>query len=722
MSGLFLVGMSGVEADAGQVKPPAPVTPHVHNAPDGDDADDADGHDEHEHMLEDLAQTPINVIEKQTRANAVRIQKATGVRPGAARTRAAVAADPGKSGSWSAVVDTPVVPVFQAVLPNGKVLIWDSVGDNAAESYPVHDFTRAMVWNPADNSYKRVDVQGTNIFCSGFAHLSNGNILVAGGNLNAQTQGTVTTYVFDWRTETWTRGPDMAAGRWYPAVAETANGEEVIVGGGPTTAEVYQTDGSIRPLTGFTKYGLRVYPFMGSRPDTQLGFFGPYATGYTISTSGSGVITATGTRDSIAREYGSFATYDIGKTVVVGGGDLTEDGVADVPTRTAVVLDSNAAGFPTVASTGSLSTGRRQLNSTLLADGSVLATGGMSSAATSPLVDLDHAVTAAERWDPATGQWTVLASASRVREYHSTAALLPDGRVMTGGGGVCAICMTDGYLEKNIEYFTPPYLYKKDGTGQLASRPVISTAPAGVGINAGFTVSTPQAGSIRKVALVGLADVTHSIDQGQRYVPLTFSASGTTLSVTGPPNGGVTPPGYYMLFVVDAAGVPSVAKIVQVTEGPAPVMSPLRNGTGRCIDVPGGSTAIRTYLWLYTCNGSTAQSLSRLPGDNTVRILGNCLDVSSGSLVPGQRIWAYRCNGTAAQRWSFKDGTIRPMGNTALCLAAASSANKAALQLATCNGYIIQRWSNQPVPRGRGPAVPRPYGRSVPSTTPARAR
>ena len=128
------------------------------------------------------------------------------MRPGTARTKASVAADPGQSGSWSSVIGTPVVPVFEAVLPNGKVLIWDSVGDNAAESYPDHSFTRAMVWNPADDTYKRVDLQGSNIFCAGFAHLANGNILVAGGNANAKLDGTVQTHVFNWQTETWTRG------------------------------------------------------------------------------------------------------------------------------------------------------------------------------------------------------------------------------------------------------------------------------------------------------------------------------------------------------------------------------------------------------------------------------------------------------------------------------------------------------------------------------------
>ncbi|MEV0901644.1 galactose oxidase-like domain-containing protein [Actinoplanes sp. NPDC049802] len=648
--------------------------------------------DDQQHREEDLVGTPMHVIEQQTRANADRIHRETGRRPGTAQTRAAVA-DPGAAGEWSPVVGTPVVPVFTAVLPNGKVLIWDSVGDNPTESYPDHTFTRAMVLNPADNTVKRVDLQGSNIFCAGFAHLPNGNILVAGGNANAQLAGTVRTYVFNWQTETWTRGADMAAARWYPSVAETANGEEVIIGGGPATAEVYQADGAIRKLTNFTKYSARIYPFMGSRPDTQLGFFGPGTTGYTISTSGNGVITGTVTRDAINRDYGSFSPYDIGLSLVVGGGNITENGVAKVPTRTAAVLNANRATNPTVTTTGSMSQGRRQLNATVLADGSVLATGGMTSAAVNGLVDLDNAVTTAERWDPATGRWTVLAGASRVRQYHSTAALLPDGRVLTGGGGICGVCLRVGYLEKNVEYFSPPYLFEKDGSGDLADRPVISTAPASVSVNGVFTVTTPQAAGIRKVALVGLGDVTHGVDQGQRYVPLKFTTSGTTLTVTGPPTGGAAPPGYYMLFVVDADGVPSVARMVQVAKGPRPLMSPLRNNTGRCLDVPGSAIAARTYVQAYTCNNSKAQALTTL-SDSTLRVLGSCLDVPSSNFVAGQRIWIYTCNNTNAQKWRLgSDGTVRPLGNTNLCLAAASSANNAQISIASCTGAALQKWT-----------------------------
>lgn len=155
-----------------------------------------------DHAADDLVGTPVSKIERLTNDTKQKIQRETGQDPGADPQRRmnisgqessafAVSADPGISGKWSAVYGTQVVPVFQAVLPNGKVLIWDSVGDNPTESYPDQSFTRAMVWNPTNNTYRRVDLWGYNIFCAGFAHLPNGNILVAGGNKDTQLAGIV---------------------------------------------------------------------------------------------------------------------------------------------------------------------------------------------------------------------------------------------------------------------------------------------------------------------------------------------------------------------------------------------------------------------------------------------------------------------------------------------------------------------------------------------------
>jgi Domain of unknown function (DUF1929)/FG-GAP repeat len=534
-----------------------------------------------EHAKEDLANTSIEQIEKETAAQAAKIEKETGNKPGRrnkdqnvpnATLSAAAAQDPGQGGKWSSVLPTSVVPIFQAVLPNGKVLIWDSVGQDAPEQMPDNTFTRAMVWDPQTNTSVRKDVSGYNIFCAGYTQLADGNVLVAGGNKNTALDGIVQTHIFNWQTETWKPGPDMAAARWYPAVQALGNDEAVIVGGGPTVPEVYQTDGKLRRLSNASGYSDRLYAFLTTRPDGKVELMGPPTQMNTINTSGTGAITATTARDTINRTYGGFATYDKGKVLVAGGGDITEGTQPHVPTKTARIVDVNGGGNPTVTDAGSMSVGRRQHNLTILADGSVLATGGMSKA-TNANVDLNNPVFAAERWVPPTGTgpgtWTVLSGASRVRQYHSSATLLPDGRVLTGGGGVCASCVSAGYLEKNVEYFEPPYLFKKDTSGDPASRPVIDNAPGSAIYGQDFTIDSPQAGSIAKVGLVRLGAATHSQDQGQRYVPLSFKPPSSTITATAPANSNIAPAGYYMLFIIDNAGVPSVAKMIKIQQKPA---------------------------------------------------------------------------------------------------------------------------------------------------------
>ena len=231
-------------------------------------------------------------------------------------------------------------------------------------------------------------------------------MLVAGGNKNAALDGIVQTHLFNWQTETWSTGPDMAAARWYPAVQALGNNEAVIVGGGPAVPEVYQTDKTLRKLSNASGYSDRFYAFLTTRPNGQVELMGPVTQMNTINTSGAGAIAATKTRDSINRTYGGFATYDIGKVLVAGGGDITEGSQTHVPTKTAYIVDVNGTSTTspntTVTQTSSMSVGRRQHSLTILADGSVLATGGMSKA-TNANADLNNPVFAAERWDPKTG-------------------------------------------------------------------------------------------------------------------------------------------------------------------------------------------------------------------------------------------------------------------------------------------------------------------------------
>ena len=179
-----------------------------------------------------------------------------------------------------------------------------------------------------------------------------------------------------------------------------------------------------------------------------------------------------------------------------------------------------------------------------------------------------------------TGQWKTLAAQQVTRQYHSTALLLPDGRVLSAGGGICGTCDQVQYLAKNAEVFTPPYLFKQDGSGELAPRPAITAAPADAAYATPFQISTPQAASINKVGLVRLGAVTHSVDMEQRYVPLNFTRGSGTVTVTAPRDANVAPPGMYMLFAIDANGVPSAASMVTLKDTASPTTVSLSQPAG----------------------------------------------------------------------------------------------------------------------------------------------
>jgi Domain of unknown function (DUF1929)/Bacterial Ig domain len=477
-------------------------------------------------------------------------------------TAAAVAVDPGQVGAWGPVDPWPVVGIHVALLPNGKVLAWDSVGDAATEKFTNHTFTRATVYDPATGTHTNVDVDtGHNIFCAGFAHLSDGRLFIAGGNLNSALNGIVQTHLFNPASNAWSLGPNMAAARWYPSVTPLTNGEMLITEGGPDIPQVRRTDGSLRTLSS-AGLNLPLYPWLDVAPDGRVFYSGPDPTLRKLDPSGTGAWQSVGQRDTINRGYGSRAVYDVGKTLVAGGGPSSND---------ARVIDTNGA-TPQVSATSPMAFGRRQHNLTLLADGSVLATGGNFTGA--GLIDMNGGVYNAERWDPATGQWSTLAAQAVTRQYHSTALLLPDGRVVSSGGGICGTCDDVGYLAKNAEVFTPPYLFKKDGSGELAPRPEITGAPGTVGYGASFEITTPNAASIQKVGLMRLGSQTHSVEMEQRYVPLSFTAGTGTLTASVPANMHTAVPGVYMLFIVDSAGVPSVARMVNLDPAAPPPPPP----------------------------------------------------------------------------------------------------------------------------------------------------
>ncbi len=211
----------------------------------------------------------------------------------------------------------------------------------------------------------------------------------------------------------------------------------------------------------------------------------------------------------------------------------------------------------------------------LLPDGKVLAVGGGGGGA------YTNSIKQAEMFNPQSETWTPMASQLVPRVYHSTAVLLPDGRVLSAGHD-------NGAQQTTAEIYSPPYLFQ-------GPRPTISSAPSSLSYGGQFTISTPQASSIQRVALIRPSSTTHSLHADQRYVDLSFTAtSGTTLSATAPANGTAAPAGPYMLFLVSSSGVPSVASFLSVTGGtpnlPAPTISgfsPPSGSVGSVVDITG---------------------------------------------------------------------------------------------------------------------------------------
>ena len=216
----------------------------------------------------------------------------------------------------------------------------------------------------------------------------------------------------------------------------------------------------------------------------------------------------------------------------------------------------------------SLAYARYHHNHTILADGSVLITGGTTDN------DGNVPVYPTELYDPGSNPPTTMTRATLApsptpRMYHSSALLLPDGRVLSMGGQGGDPVVN----QQNGDFFYPPYLF--DDADNLISdsqRPAAQAAvsPSLVGTGATFTVTgvTPGTGAsnIVKASLIRPASVTHANNFDQRYLPLVFNwnASTNECIVTSPSFAEEAPPGYYMLFFVNDQGHPSKAKFLRI--------------------------------------------------------------------------------------------------------------------------------------------------------------
>ncbi len=378
--------------------------------------------------------------------------------------------------------------------------------------------------------------------------MSDGRVFIAGGHIYQgainDTQGVANTTVFDPASNAWTEGPPMSQARWYPTTMLLGDGTVIAcagtinTGANATTIDHYDpAGGTLKTLPSSASKAMSTYPRMKLTTKGLLAWTN-FATTWFLNPA-----TAAWTKgpklNSAGRGVTDTSVLLPGLTKIMEIGGSTAAG----PTATCEILDTSAA---TLAwkPTGSMHSARLWANTLLLADGTVLVAGGGQSGS------YGAPVFTAEIYDPATGAWTEMAAQTAPRIYHSTAVLLPDGRVLSAGE-------SHGSLAQTGEIFSPPYLFQ-------GARPAISSAPSAVSYGQGFTVSTPDAASISRVALVKAGSVTHSNNFDQRYVDCTFTKGSGSLGATAPPDSNHAPPGWYMLFLVNTSGVPSVASWVRV--------------------------------------------------------------------------------------------------------------------------------------------------------------
>ena len=314
-------------------------------------------------------------------------------------------------------------------------------------------------------------------------------------------------------------------------------------------------------------------------------------------------------------------------------------------------------------------------------------------------------------FDPANQQFSPAGAEAYPRLYHSVSLLMPDATVWVAGGNP-----TRGSYEPHMEIYQPAYLFTTNSNGQtvLATRPTITSAPAAIDYGKPFQMATPDAANISSVVMIRNGSVTHAFDMDQRMVGLSFTAGSGTLSVVGPPTGNIAPPGYYMLFLVNSQGVPSIASMVQIPSGISPPPPPgidyvqgkstmQTSGTSVAIAYPAAQTAgdlnLVAVMWGDTT--STVSSVTDSRGNSYALAVGptKATGLSSAiyyarNIAGGSNTVTVKFNQSAAYpnvnvlEYSGLD-TVNPLDVSASATGSGTTANSGTATTRSANELIV---------------------------------
>lgn len=456
-------------------------------------------------------------------------------------------ANPSRVGRWSRPFDMGGVAIHTTLTRTGEVLVFQY-----AEGDATHDHTSwSGTWDFKTRELRNVSFRyHRDIFCAGQNILPGGRVFIAGGHDHSTGKkqdgvGAAETDTYNPLTRAWQPGPVLTQKRWYPTNVGLPNGDVLIFGGQESigvsadTVDRYHlaTNRITREPASATSH-IGSYPRMHLVANGRIFKAGPQRMSWYYDSSTSSWSRVA--RMAAARSRGTTVLLPGGRKVLAVGGQATG---AEPPTVSAEILDTSAVN-PQWRSTGSLNHPRLHANGVILPNGKVLIVGGGQAHRYVGPVKIP------ELYDPATGEWTDMAPQRASRIYHSTALLLPDGRVLSAG-------QDDGPLAAFGEIFSPPYLFR-------GPRPTIARAPKRVSLGQRFEIRSPNARSINRITLVRAGSVTHSVDTDQRALVLSHRVRQGVISAKTPLRATVALPGYYMLFIINGKGVPSMARWVHV--------------------------------------------------------------------------------------------------------------------------------------------------------------